>query len=86
LVNRACDSIRGQVRTRIGRAAIGGRLKERAEDFLVEEIPLYVPCGEGEHLYLGVQKTNMPHSEMLSLLCRHFDVGRVGDRIRRREG
>ncbi len=53
---------------------IGGRLKERAEDFIVEEIPLYAPCGEGEHLYLGVQKTNMPHSEMLSLLCRHFKV------------
>ena len=53
---------------------IGGRLKERAEDFLVEEIPLYAPCGEGEHLYLGIQKTNMPHSEMLSLLCRHFNV------------
>lgn len=55
-------------------APIGGRLKERPDDFLVEEIPLYLPCGEGEHLYLGVQKTNMPHSEMLSLLCRHFKV------------
>ena len=53
---------------------IGGRLKERPDDFIVEEIPLYAPCGEGEHLYLGVQKTNMPHSEMLSLLCRHFKV------------
>jgi tRNA pseudouridine13 synthase len=53
---------------------IGGRLKERAEDFIVEEIPLYAPCGEGEHLYLGIQKTNMPHSEMLSVLCRHFRV------------
>ncbi|MFM7051744.1 MAG: tRNA pseudouridine(13) synthase TruD [Planctomycetota bacterium] len=53
---------------------LGGRLKERAGDFLVEEIPAYDPCGEGEHLYLGVQKTNMPHTEMLGVLCRHFRV------------
>lgn len=53
---------------------IGGRLKERPEDFIVEEIPAYDPSGEGEHLYLGVQKTNMPHTEMLALLSRHFKV------------
>ena len=59
---------------------IGGRLKERAEDFIVEELPLYVPSGEGEHLYLGIQKTNMPHTEMLAVLCRHFHVaeGAIG--------
>ena len=55
-------------------AAIGGRLKERPDDFIVEEIPAYDPCGEGEHLYLGVQKTNMPHTEMLAVLSRHFKV------------
>ncbi|MFZ9880945.1 MAG: tRNA pseudouridine(13) synthase TruD [Phycisphaerales bacterium] len=55
-------------------AGIGGRLKERPEDFIVEEIPAYDPCGEGEHLYLGIQKTNMPHSEMLGVVCRHFRV------------
>ncbi len=53
---------------------LGGRLKERAEDFIVEEMPAYDPCGEGEHIYLGVQKTNMPHTEMLGVLCRHFKV------------
>jgi tRNA pseudouridine13 synthase len=53
---------------------IGGVLKERPEDFIVEEIPTYDPSGEGEHLYLGIQKTNMPHTEMLGVLCRHFGV------------
>lgn len=54
--------------------AIGGRLKERPGDFIVEEIPAYDPSGEGEHLYLGIQKTNMPHTEMLGVICRHFRV------------
>ncbi|MEY3027650.1 MAG: tRNA pseudouridine synthase [Planctomycetota bacterium] len=53
---------------------IGGRLKERPGDFIVEEIPAYDPSGEGEHLYLGIQKTNMPHTEMLGVICRHFRV------------
>jgi len=34
----------------------GGRIKERPEDFEVEEIPAYLPSGEGEHLYLWVEK------------------------------
>ena len=61
-------------------AAIGGQLKARPEDFIVEEIPAYDPSGEGEHIYLGIQKTNMPHTEMLAVLCRHFKVeeGAIG--------
>jgi tRNA pseudouridine13 synthase len=53
---------------------VGGVLKERPEDFIVEEIPAYDPSGAGEHIYLGVQKTNMPHTEMLGLIGRHFGV------------
>ena len=53
---------------------LGGTIKERPEDFLVDEIPLYEPCGEGEHLYLGVQRQDMAHSEMIEILCRHFGV------------
>ncbi len=51
---------------------IGGELKQRPEDFLVEEIPLYEPCGEGEHLYLFIEKRGVSHSEMLSCIRRHF--------------
>jgi tRNA pseudouridine13 synthase len=35
---------------------IGGVIKQRAEDFFVQEIPLYDPCGEGEHVYCEIQK------------------------------
>lgn len=61
-------------RASAGAQPLGGRLKERPDDFIVEEIPAYDPCGEGEHLYLGIQKTNMPHTEMLGVICRHFKV------------
>lgn len=58
------------------RPGIGGRLRERVEDFLVEEIPLYEPSGRGEHLYLFVQKRAMSTLEMIGLLARHFGVPR----------
>ncbi len=35
---------------------IGGRMRVEPEDFQVEERPLYLPCGEGEHLYIKVTK------------------------------
>ena len=54
----------------------GGVIKVRPEDFLVEEIPVYDPCGTGEHLYLGIQKTGVSHAELISHLRRHFGVSR----------
>ena len=54
---------------------IGGVIKSRPEDFLVDEVPLYEPCGEGEHLYLRIEKTGVSHVELLSCLRRHFKVG-----------
>ena len=35
---------------------IGGRIRSEPEDFRVEELPLYLPCGQGEHLYVRVTK------------------------------
>ena len=59
---------------------IGGRIKVRPEDFLVSELPLYEPCGRGEHLYLQVQKTGVAHGELISKIQRHFGVseGAIG--------
>lgn len=55
---------------------IGGRLKECPEDFLVEELPLYPPSGEGEHIYLFVEKRGMTAMEMYGLIAKHFRVKR----------
>ncbi len=57
-----------------------GRIKQRPEDFLVEEQPLYEPCGEGEHLYLFVEKRNQTTTDVARRIARMFNVprGHVG--------
>lgn len=35
---------------------IGGRIRVRDEDFEVEEVPSYEPCGSGDHLFLWIEK------------------------------
>lgn len=57
-------------------APIGGVIKQRPEDFLVEETPLYQPAGEGEHIYLFVEKRGMSTLEMVEVVARHFRVPR----------
>lgn len=55
---------------------LGGVIKQRPEDFLVEEIPSYQPSGEGEHIYMFVQKKGMSTMELVALLSHHFGVHR----------
>src|SRR5580765_2931370 len=38
---------------------IGGRIKEQIDDFEVEELPAYEPSGQGDHLYLWIEKRDM---------------------------
>ncbi len=38
---------------------IGGAIKSSPDDFEVEEIPAYEPCGSGDFLYLWVEKRGM---------------------------
>lgn len=54
--------------------AIGGAIKQRLDDFIVEEIPLYNPAGEGEHLYMMIEKRGMTAMELNRLVARHFRV------------
>jgi tRNA pseudouridine13 synthase len=37
-------------------AGVRARIKREPEDFLVEELPAYLPSGSGEHLYLWIEK------------------------------
>ncbi len=52
----------------------GGSLKESPEDFLVEELPLYEACGEGEHLYITVEKRGLTTFDLLQKLARALRV------------
>jgi tRNA pseudouridine13 synthase len=51
-----------------------GTVKESPEDFRVEEIPLYLPCGEGEHLYLTLEKRGMTTFALVDRLARALGV------------
>jgi len=55
---------------------VAGRLKETPEDFVVEEIPAYEPCGEGEHLFLWIEKTDVAADQLVRLLSRVLNVAR----------
>ena len=52
----------------------GGVLRETPDDFLVEEIPLYLPCGEGDHLYITVEKRGLTTYDLLSRISRALGV------------
>lgn len=53
---------------------IGGAIKQRHDDFIVTEQPLYEPCGEGEHLYLFVEKSGMTTMDVVARLARTMQV------------
>ena len=53
---------------------IGGVIKERPEDFLVEEQPQYQPAGSGEHIYMLVEKRGMSTLRAARIIARHFGV------------
>jgi tRNA pseudouridine13 synthase len=61
----------------------GGRLRVEPEDFVVDEIPAYDPAGEGEHLFLRIEKrsraTDDVRRELSKLLkIRQDDIGVAG--------
>ena len=51
---------------------IGGKLKQRPEDFIVEETPLIQPSGSGEYLYLMVQKRRRLTTDVVRIMGKHF--------------
>ncbi len=58
----------------------GGRIKGEPEDFEVEEIPAYPPSGQGDFLYLWVEKRGMGAEYFVRQVARRLDlpVGEVG--------
>lgn len=61
----------------------GGTIKQSPDDFLVEEIPSYLPCGSGEHCYLTIEKRGITTLEAIGRIARSLkvperDVGYAG--------
>ncbi len=64
---------------------IGGRLKSRPEDFVVEELPLYPPAGEGTHLLITIEKSGVSTAAAADMIARalgrrRHDVGFAGQK------
>ena len=48
---------------------IGGELKQRPEDFIVTETGQFEPTGEGDHLYLYVEKEKRLTTDVVRYLA-----------------
>jgi len=53
---------------------LGGRIRSAPEDFCVEERPLYLPCGQGEHLYIRIKKRGLSTPDLLTRLSSQLHV------------
>ena len=63
-------------------------LKVHCQDFRVQELPLYVANGTGEHLFLWVRKQDVSASHLIHVLSqqlkvRQADIGIAGQKDRR---
>ncbi len=59
------------------------QIRTRPEDFCVEEVPAYLPCGSGEHLFVKLEKRSLATDSVVRELARQvgvstFDVGTAG--------
>jgi len=50
----------------------GGVLKDRPEDFVVDEIPLYPASGAGDHVYFRVEKVGISTREAIRRIAAHL--------------
>ncbi|MEE8170660.1 MAG: tRNA pseudouridine(13) synthase TruD, partial [Phycisphaerae bacterium] len=51
-------------------------IKRRYEDFVVDEVPLYEPCGQGDHVYVRIEKTGLATMRAINDVARALDVPR----------
>jgi tRNA pseudouridine13 synthase len=51
-------------------APIAGRIRAQADDFRVQEVPAYPPSGEGDHLYVHFEKTELDTPEAVRRIAR----------------
>jgi tRNA pseudouridine13 synthase len=59
---------------------LGGIIKQQPEDFEVEEIPAYQPSGQGEHLFLWIEKRGMGAEFFVRQIAKRLNVppGEIG--------
>ena len=63
--------------------SVSGVIKQRPEDFFVEEVPIYQPSGEGTHIYAQIEKTGLSTHDAIARIAaalgvRRMDIGYAG--------
>jgi len=58
--------------------AIEGQVRAERDDFEVTELPLYEPCGEGEHLYLWIEKRGLATHEAVRRIAKRLGASQRG--------
>lgn len=53
-----------------------GELKSVPEDFVVEEVPVYLPSGTGDHLFLWIEKRDVSSEQLLQHLAATLKIHR----------
>ena len=53
---------------------IPAAIKRRYEDFVVEEIPAYQPCGAGDHIYFTIEKAGLATMRAVNDIAKALDV------------
>lgn len=63
-----------------GQPGTGGQIKVTPEDFFVEEIPLYLPSGEGQHIYVQIEKRGLSTLAAVNKIARALKIspGAIG--------
>jgi tRNA pseudouridine13 synthase len=59
---------------------VAGTIRKQPEDFQVEEVPAYLPAGEGSHLFLLVEKRLRTTDEVIRALAKQLGIpaGQIG--------
>ena len=55
-------------------AGIGGRIRVHDDDFAVDEVPAYDPIGEGDHVFVRIEKRGLTTPQAATVLARAANV------------
>ena len=52
----------------------GGVIRTEIDDFIVDEVPAYEPCGDGEHTYFGIEKRDITTMDVANQVAQKLSL------------
>lgn len=57
----------------------GGSIREKPEDFIVQEVPAYLPSGHGSHFYMHIRKRNLTTRDVVkAIVAQGINEAKIG--------